>query len=142
MIPESYVADLDVRLSLYRELSLLAADEDVNGARADLRDRFGPLPPEVDRLLDVIAIKALCRRANVEKVEAGPKGTIIAFRNNEAPNPEGLVSYIAEHGSFAKVRPDMRIVFLGDHEDGKHRLAQVNRLLRDLVRVAERKKAA
>jgi transcription-repair coupling factor (superfamily II helicase) len=36
----------------------------------------------------------------------------------------------------------MRIVFLGDHEDGKRRLAQVNRLLRDLVRVAERKKAA
>jgi len=142
MIPESYVADLDVRLSLYRDLSLLAADEDVNAARADLRDRFGPLPPEVDRLLDVISIKALCRRANIEKVEAGPKGIIVAFRNNEAPNPEGLISYIAEHGSFAKVRPDMRIVFLGEYEDAKRRLAQVNRLLRDLVRVAERKKAA
>ncbi|MBV9430436.1 MAG: transcription-repair coupling factor [Hyphomicrobiales bacterium] len=142
MIPESYVADLDVRLSLYRELSLLAADEDVNAARADLRDRFGPLPSEVDRLLDVIAIKTLCRRANVERVEAGPKGIIIAFRNNEAPNPEGLISYIAEQGSFAKVRPDMRIVFLGEYEDSKRRLAQVNRLLRDLVRVAERKKAA
>jgi transcription-repair coupling factor (superfamily II helicase) len=142
MIPETYVADLDVRLSLYRDLSMLAADEDVNAARADLRDRFGPVPPEVDRLLDVIAIKALCRRANVEKVEAGPKGIIVAFRGNEVPNPEGLISYIAEHGSFAKVRPDMRIVFLGDYEDGKRRLTQVNRLLRDLVRVAERKKAA
>ncbi|MFI4995297.1 MAG: transcription-repair coupling factor [Hyphomicrobiales bacterium] len=142
MIPESYVADLDVRLALYRDLSRLDAEEDVNAARADLRDRFGKLPPEVDQLLEVIAIKAWCRRANVEKVEAGPKGIIVAFRNNEAPNPEGVVSYIAERGSFAKVRPDMRIVFLGDYEDSGRRLKQVNRLLRDLVRVAERKKAA
>ena len=142
MIPESYVPDLEVRLALYRELSMLDTDEDVNAARADLRDRFGPLPAEVDQLLDVIAIKALCRRANVEKVEAGPKGIIIAFRNNEAPNPEGLISYIAERGSFAKVRPDMKIVFLGDHEEAEKRLRSVNRLLRDLVRVAERKKAA
>ena len=142
MIPDTYVADLDVRLALYRDLSMLDADEDVNAARADLRDRFGPLPPEVDQLLDVIAIKALCRRANVEKVEAGPKGIIVAFRGNAAPNPEGLVAYITERGSFAKVRPDMRIVFLGDYEDAKRRLKQVNRLLRDLVRVAERKKAA
>jgi transcription-repair coupling factor (superfamily II helicase) len=142
MIPESYIADLDVRLALYRELSTLDTEEDVNAARADLRDRFGKLPPEVEQLLDVIAIKAWCRRANVEKVEAGPKGIIVAFRNNEAPNPEGLVSYIAERGSFAKVRPDMRIVFLGDYEDSARRLKQVNRLLRDLVRVAERKKAA
>ncbi|MFI5015201.1 MAG: transcription-repair coupling factor [Hyphomicrobiales bacterium] len=142
MIPESYIADLDARLALYRDLSMLATDEDVSAARADLRDRFGPLPPEVDQLLDVIAIKALCRRANVEKVEAGPKGIIVAFRNNEAPNPEGLISYIAERGSFAKVRPDMRIVFLGEYQESDRRLKQVNRLLRDLVRVAERKRAA
>jgi transcription-repair coupling factor (superfamily II helicase) len=142
MIPESYVPDLEARLALYRELSTLDSDEDVNAARADLRDRFGPLPAEVDQLLDVIAIKALCRRANIEKVEAGPKGIIIAFRNNEAPNPEGLISYIAERGSFAKVRPDMKIVFLGEHEEAGKRLKPVNHLLRDLVRVAERKKAA
>ena len=42
-------------------------------------DTFGPLPPEVENLLDVVTIKVLCRAANVEKVDAGPKGAVVAL---------------------------------------------------------------
>ena len=117
-------------------------DGDLQSFGAELVDRFGPLPEEVKQLLEIVAIKALCKRANVEKVEAGPKGIIVAFRDNEFANPEGLVSYVAKQGTLAKVRPDMRVVFIDDFEDAEARLKATRRLLTDLARIAERKKAA
>jgi transcription-repair coupling factor (superfamily II helicase) len=54
---------------------------------AELTDRFGPLPEEVEHLLKVVYIKALCRKANIEKLDAGPKGAVIQFRNKEFPEP-------------------------------------------------------
>lgn len=49
---------------------------------AELIDRFGPMPDaEVQHLLKIVYIKALCRRANVEKLDAGPKGVVIQFRH-------------------------------------------------------------
>ena len=49
-------------------------------------------------LLDIVEIKALCRQAGVEQIDAGPKGAVIAFRNKSFANPEGLVAFIREEG--------------------------------------------
>jgi transcription-repair coupling factor (superfamily II helicase) len=143
MIPEHYVEDLSLRLGLYKRLSTLETDTEIEGFGAEMADRFGPLPPEVKQLLDIVAIKILCRRANVEKVEAGPKGIIFAFRDNAYANPEGLVAYVAEQGAAnAKVRPDMKLVFIREMATPEQRLKVTTRMMRDLARIAERKKAA
>jgi len=142
MIPEHYIGDLTLRLTLYKRLSTMDDDAELQSFGAELVDRFGPLPEEVKQLLEIVAIKALCKRANVEKVEAGPKGIIVAFRNNEFANPEGLVSFVAKQGTLAKVRPDMRVVFIDDFDTVEQRLKATRRLLTDLARIAERKKAA
>jgi transcription-repair coupling factor (superfamily II helicase) len=142
LIPESYVTDLDLRMGLYRRLSSLETDADIEGFAAEMIDRFGPLPQEVEQLMGIVAIKNLCRRAHIEKVEAGPKGIVVAFRDNRFANPNGLVRYVSERGSFAKVRPDMRVVFIGDYEKPEKRLRETRRLLSDLVRIAEGKRAS
>ena len=84
----------------------------------------------------------MCRRAHVEKVDTGPKGVIISFRDNLFADPAGLVRYVAEQGVSAKVRPDMRIVFIREFETMKQRLAGTRRILRALVAIAEKAKAA
>ena len=116
LIPEDYVADLSVRLGLYRRLAEIDEEREIDSFGAELVDRFGPLPEEVQHLLKIVGIKALCRRANVEKVDTGPKGVVLSFRDNMFANPEGLVAYIREEGPAAKVRPDMRVVFFEDWE--------------------------
>jgi transcription-repair coupling factor (superfamily II helicase) len=142
LIPEDYVADLSVRLGLYRRLADLEEDREIDGFGAELADRFGPLPDEVKHLLKIVAIKAMCRRANVEKIDAGPKGVVLSFRDNEFANPEGLVAFIREEGPGAKVRPDMKVVFFDDWPKPEQRLKGTTFILRTLVAIAEKKKAA
>jgi transcription-repair coupling factor (superfamily II helicase) len=142
MIPEGYVADLSVRLALYRRLAEIEDERDIDGFAAELVDRFGPLPQEVEHLLRIVAIKALCRRANVEKIDAGPKGAVLSFRDNTFADPEGLVRYIREQGPAARVRPDMKVVFFEDWERPVERLKGTADILRSLVHLAEPAKAA
>jgi transcription-repair coupling factor (superfamily II helicase) len=136
LIPESYVADLGVRLGLYRRIAALADRREIDAFAAELIDRFGALPPEVDNLLQIIAIKRACRAAGVERVEAGPKGAVLSLRGNRFANPAGLVELIQRNAGTLRLRPDHKIVYLRNWDDEKARLAGVARLLQALVKIA------
>ncbi len=142
LIPEDYVADLSVRLGLYRRLADVEDEQEIDAFGAELVDRFGSLPEEVEHLLKIVAIKTLCRRANVEKIETGPKGAVLSFRDNSFANPAGLIGFIGKQGSAARVRPDMKVVLFYDWEKPTQRLHGTTAVLRNLVRIAEQAKAA
>jgi transcription-repair coupling factor (superfamily II helicase) len=142
MIPEDYVADLPVRLALYRRLAEIEDEREIEAFGAELTDRFGTPPPEVEHLLQIVAIKGLCRRANVERIEAGPKGAVVSFRDNTFANPERLIGFINEQGPAAKVRPDMKVVFFDDWPKPEQRLKGTMAILRSLARLAAPAKAA
>src|SRR5690606_34483942 len=95
LIPDRYVADLNVRMAPYRRLGDLTEDAEIQGFAAELVDRFGPLPAEVEHLMQIVAIKGLCRRAGVAKIDAGPKGAVLSFRRDRFANPAGLVEFIS-----------------------------------------------
>jgi transcription-repair coupling factor (superfamily II helicase) len=136
LIPESYVADLDVRLGLYRRLARVENRGEIDAFAAELIDRFGTLPGEVENLLRVVTIKQYCRRAGIERVEAGPKGATIAFHDNHYANPAGLVAFISEQVGTAKLRPDHRLVYMRDWPDDAARLEGVLHVSRALAEIA------
>ena len=72
----------------------LDEDDDIESFAAEMIDRFGPMPDEVKQLMMLVGVKALVRRAHVEKLEAGPKGIIIGFRNNSFANPQPGALYL------------------------------------------------
>jgi transcription-repair coupling factor (superfamily II helicase) len=136
LIPETYVEDLDVRLGLYRRLASIENQEQIDAFAAELIDRFGKLPPEVENLLQVITIKRLCRAAGVDKVEVGPKGAIVGFRDNKFANPEKLIGFITRKADVVKLRPDHKLVFLRAWDEPEQRLKGVGGLLSDLAKLA------
>jgi transcription-repair coupling factor (superfamily II helicase) len=129
-------------MQLYRRLSNLRSEEELEGFAGEMIDRFGAMPEEVELLMRLVSIKMLCIRAHVDKVDAGPKGVIIGFRDNSFANPAGLVRYVHEQGPEAKVRPDMRVVFIRDFDTVKERLEGTRLIMRTLVNIAEKKKVA
>ena len=136
LIPEDYVPDLNVRLSLYRRLSDAENTETREALAAELIDRFGPLPDEAKQLLRIVGVKASCKTACIERIDIGPKGCVLTLRDNRFPNPAGLVGLIQKNHASWKIRPDQKIVVKGDWPTPEDRLKVAERITTDLARVA------
>lgn len=142
LIPEDYVPDLDVRLGLYQRLSGLESRAEMEGFAAELHDRFGKLPAEVETLFRVVRVKTLCRRAGIAKLYTGPKGAVIQFRGGKFADPAGLVDFIQGNRGLAKIR-DNKLVIRRNWSGDKDRLRGAFAIARDLAKIAgEAKKAA
>ncbi|MEO1106551.1 MAG: transcription-repair coupling factor [Pseudomonadota bacterium] len=142
LIPEDYVPDLDVRLGLYRRLSSLSTKVELEGFAAELIDRFGSLPKEVNTLMLVVRIKAMCKRAGIAKLDGGPKGATIQFHNDKYASPEGLVEFIQNQRGLAKVK-DNKIVVRRDWKKDSDKIKGAFAIARDLAEklMAQKKKA-
>ncbi len=143
LIPEDYVADLSVRLG--------ALSPARRRSRTSRRSR--PSAPNWSTASVRCRRRSsiCCRSWRSRRCAAGPmssasipapKGAVLAFRDNTFANPEGLMRYIARQAPIAKVRPDMKVVFLDDWEKPEQRLKGTTTILRNLVKIAEDKKAA
>jgi transcription-repair coupling factor (superfamily II helicase) len=141
LIPEDYVRDLPVRLGLYRRIGALASDGEAEAMAAELVDRFGKLPGEVENLLSVMALKRACREAGVEKLEAGPKGMVLTFRDNAFGNPAGLVRWLSAKGGLVRLRPDHKLALVREMTVPA-RLVAARDILGSLVQLAGQAKAA
>lgn len=140
LIPEDYVPDLDVRLGLYRRLSGLATKVELEGFAAELIDRFGKLPREVNTLMLVVRIKAMCKRAGIAKLDGGPRGATIQFHNDKFSNPQGLVEFIKDQKGLAKVK-DNKIVVKRSWKSDADKIKGAFAIARDLAeKVKEGKK--
>ena len=138
LIPEEYVRDLPVRLGLYRRIGALENDADGEAIAAELVDRFGKMPDEVENLLNVMRMKRACRVAGVEKLEAGPKGMVFQFRNNSFKNPAGLVQWLGTTKGAVRLRPDHKLSLVRDMTLAE-RVKAAGGVLENLVKIAETK---
>ncbi|UZD91994.1 transcription-repair coupling factor [Cognatishimia activa] len=135
LIPEKFVPDLDVRLGLYRRLSGLSTKVELEGFAAELIDRFGKLPREVNTLLLVVRIKAMCKKAGIAKLDGGPKGATIQFHNDKFKSPKGLVEFITEQKGLAKIKEN-KIVVRRDWKSEKDKIKGAFAIARDLAHKA------
>ncbi|PZQ48907.1 MAG: transcription-repair coupling factor [Micavibrio aeruginosavorus] len=136
LIPENYVEDLGVRMSLYRRLADLENNADVESFAAELIDRFGKIPDEVENLLDIVRIKQLCRIACVDKVEAGPKGAVIGFYKDSPPNLPKLLVWLNEARGTVKLRADQKLVAVRAWDSVPQRVKGVQTLMKQLADLA------
>ena len=135
LIPETYVADLDVRLGLYRRLSNLSKKVEFEGFAAELIDRFGKLPPEVNTLLLVVRIKSVCKKAGIGKLDGGPKGATVQFHNDKFISPQGLVEFIKKQNGLAKVK-DNKLIIKRDWKKKSDKFKGAFAIARELAEVA------
>ncbi len=136
LIPEHYVEDLGVRMSLYRRLVDLENEGDIESFAAELIDRFGKIPDEVENLMDIVRIKQLCRIAHVEKVEAGPKGAVVSFRQDTPPNIPALMKWIQEARGTVKLRHDQKLVLIKAWDSAPQRVRGTQTLMKQLADLA------
>ncbi len=136
LIPEDYVGELPVRLGLYRRIGAFTSEAEIEAMHAEFADRFGPVPEEVRNLLETVTIKLLCKRAGVDKVDAGPKGVVAGFHQGRFANPAGLVQWAQGQKGKVSVRPDGKVAWLGELPFDQ-RVRAAHRLVGNLAKIAE-----
>jgi transcription-repair coupling factor (superfamily II helicase) len=136
MIPESYIPDLDIRLGLYRRLSGLATKVELEGFAAELIDRFGPIPKDVNTLMLIVRIKSMCKRAGISRIDVGAKGATVQFHNDKFANPAGLVEFMKAQGPAAKISGN-KIVLMGEMKTEAERIKGAFAIARDLAEKAK-----
>ena len=136
LIPEDYVEDLTIRLSLYRRLAEISTAPDRESFAAELIDRFGPLPEATRQLLEVTAIKVQCKALGISKLDSGAKGAVFAFRQDTVMDPARLMELVRTRPNVLKLRPDSKLVHSGLGGEPERRLVTVKAFLKELESVS------
>ena len=131
-IPETYINDISVRLSIYRRLAYLKTDEEIEDFKFELNDRFGLIPKEVVALLEIIKIKQLCKISNINKVDAGNNGITLYFFQNKFSKPEKLIEFISLNSTKINVKPDQSIVIFKDLSNKENRIESVKEEIKNI----------
>jgi len=90
-LPESYMPDIDQRLTAYRRLARMNDPKDIAGFKAEMIDRFGELPPEAVNLLMKIMLRILAVKAGVRRFDLGERQLVLYFSPDHQQNPMALI---------------------------------------------------
>ena len=105
MIPERYVPDLQLRLGLYRRLGDLHGADEIDAFAAEMIDRFGPLPDEVEHLLKIVFIKTLCRTAMSKNSMPAPRALSSNSGKTSSPIRRHWLDLLANRAHWLKSGP-------------------------------------
>jgi transcription-repair coupling factor (superfamily II helicase) len=109
LLPEEYVPEVNQRLAIYQRLADVGDDDEVAQMRAELADRFGPPPPAVVALLDVVGLRVLSRRLGVERLEAGGGRALVTFAPSTPVTPERILAVLGRRGSGVTMRKEFML---------------------------------
>ncbi|GEP53524.1 transcription-repair coupling factor [Reyranella soli] len=136
LLPEEYIADLSVRMGLYRRIGALADQAEIDSFAAELVDRFGKMPAEAEFLLNTVALKVLCRAAGVDRIDAGEKAVVLSLHDNKFAKPEKLIAWLQKNAPLVRLRPDHRVIVQRAWNDERQRLSGVTSIVSSLAKLA------
>jgi len=131
-IPENYVEDAAERLNLYRRLSLSRSNEEVEGIREEMGDRFGRIPSEAEYLFEVIKVKILLTRLAIKKFEVTRSQMIVTFHGRTKVSPQRVVELIRRGKGRYRLTPESKLLVEGGAELSQDPFGTAQRLLQAL----------
>jgi transcription-repair coupling factor (superfamily II helicase) len=93
-VPETYIADVHVRLSLYKRIAAAESNEALDELNTEMFDRFGPLPAAAQSLLKIAGLKLLARSIGVRRLDIGPQGGSVTFEERNSIDPGTVVRMV------------------------------------------------
>ena len=109
LLPEDYISDVGVRLSLYKRLASASSPDEVSDLAGEIEDRFGPPPAEARRLVHLMRLKTELRKLRVLACEASARMVTLHLRDDTPLDPAKIMKLVQPKHSPYKLSPDMRL---------------------------------
>jgi transcription-repair coupling factor (superfamily II helicase) len=90
-LPEAFIADVHVRLGLYKRIAAAASAEALDDLTAEIHDRFGALPPPAQSLIRIAKLKLTARAIGIRRLDLGPQGGSVTFEERNTIDPGTVV---------------------------------------------------
>ncbi|WP_407332946.1 transcription-repair coupling factor [Enterovibrio sp. 27052020O] len=129
LLPDSYIPDINTRLSLYKRIAGTKSQEEIEELRVELIDRFGLLPDAASNLLKVQQIKLDAAKLGVRKIDAHDRGGVIEFNQNAQIDPGFLVGLLQSHPTRYRFDGPTKLKIVESLTDRRERVEFVETLL-------------
>jgi transcription-repair coupling factor (superfamily II helicase) len=133
LLPEDYVGDVHLRLVLYKRIAAAAAPDELEDLKAEIYDRFGPLPPATEVLFQATVLKLGAAPLGIRKIEAGPKGARVEFVERPPIDPGAIIRLLQSAPRRYRLDGPNRLRLLDDMPDAGARVAALRTLIEALT---------
>ncbi len=132
LIPENYIADLSLRLQIYRRIGNIKSYKMFEQFEYEMIDRFGLIPEEFKNLISIMMIKYDCLLVGVNRIDSGINGAIIEFIDNPYLDPEMFIDYLNTNSNYLKMKSDKKLVINIKWQSSQERLLEIKRIINNL----------
>ncbi|NNJ64784.1 MAG: DEAD/DEAH box helicase, partial [Xanthomonadales bacterium] len=132
LIPETYLADVHARLTLYKRIASASDAAALRELQVEMIDRFGLLPPAVKNLFAVAGLRQAAGRIGVSKLDFGPQGGRVEFREKAAADPAALIALIRERPTDFRMDGPQKLRILLSEADAERRFREAHALMERL----------
>lgn len=132
LLPEDYVGDVNIRLSLYKRIASCDSEETLDELKVELIDRFGLLPEATKNLMEMTLYKHQATRLGATKIEVHAKGGSIEFSDDHVIDPGFIIGLLQSQPQIYRMDGPNKLKFILNAETAKDRLALVKLLLEQL----------
>jgi transcription-repair coupling factor (superfamily II helicase) len=132
LLPENFVADVHVRLALYKRIAAATEDDGLDELTAELVDRFGELPPQTQNLLRNARLRLIAKRLGIRRLDFGAHGGYLMFEAENRIDPRAVIRLIQDRSREYRLEGPLKLRISRDLDDEAERYEFVGDLLRKL----------
>ena len=133
LIPEQYIPDLSIRMSLYRRLGEINSKDDMAEFQGELENRFGVIPKEFVNLLNLVLLKTVAAKANIKTINITKKKFSIFFDENYKNYTPEFVSWLSNSELEINIRSSHHIEVMHNYSEEEKQLLKVIHLVNKIL---------
>ena len=141
LLPDAFLPDVHARLVMYKRISGVGSEAELDDLQAEIVDRFGLLPEPAKNLLRIARLKIAAAALGIERLDVGPTSGSVVFGPDTPVDPGALIVLVQGSGRTLRFEGSSRLRFTGDYEKPEDRFAAAQALLRRLGQCIARRRA-
>jgi len=132
LIPESYLADVQARLTLYKRIASARNSAELRELQVEMIDRFGLLPDAIKALFEIAELRLIAERLGIMKIDFGPQGGRVEFTEQTRADPAALIRLIQARSRDYRMEGPRKLRILMQEPVETARFHEIRSLLSEL----------
>jgi transcription-repair coupling factor (superfamily II helicase) len=129
LLPDAYVADVSMRLTLYKRIASAASEKQLDDLKVELIDRFGLLPEPCKNLFAISRLRQRCNALGIKRIQVSDNGGFVEFSDKPAIEPMIIITMVQTRSELYKMQGPSKLRFDRELESPQQKLSFVQQLI-------------